>query len=258
MNTNTVNIAVITSPCGCPIGDVCPDATTGICPSGYTPDPNNVGCCVPQCAAQSCNPGQQWSSSACQCLYIKANSISAPISYKSHIAYNLTFQGDGDVLLAFGLLPEGTDSCVGWYGNTGTTNNEGSDNVYTTKSYKFTVNDVNGNPIPNVPLTFSGDTIYGTYPIVTTNLTGEMGISVAMPTVTDANGNAEITLTITFILTSAKDPGGNYSAVVSDSETAFISGGITVQANNHGTGSVSLPLGFDLYFLFCENWAAYI
>ena len=170
------------------------------------------------------------------------------------MAYNLTFNAAG-VLLAFGLLPEGTNSCVGWYGNTGTTNNEGNDNVYTTRSYKFTVVDVNGNPIPNVPLVFSGDTIYGTYPIVTANLTGEMAVSVAMPTVTDANGNAEITLTITFILTSAKDRASTFT-VTQDSETAFVSGSMNVQADNHGTGSVSATLFFGLYFLFCENWAA--
>ena len=253
MNTNTVTVNVIASPCGCPPGDVCPDSL-GVCPSGYMPDPNNLGCCVPQCPEQSCNPGQKWSSSACQCLYIKANSISAPISYKSHIAYNLTFNAAGG-LLAFGLLPEGTDSCVGWYGNTGAINNEGNDTVYTTKSYKFTVLDVNGNPIPNVPLTFSGDTIYGKYPIVTANITGEMAISVGTPGNTDANGNAEITLTITFTLTSAKDKANPYT-VTQYSETAYISGGMNVQADNHGTGAVSGLLSFGLNFLFCENWGA--
>ena len=70
------------------------------------------------------------------------------------MAYNLTFNAIGN-LLAFGLLPEGTDSCVGWYGNTGTINNEGNDNVYTTRSYKFTVNDVNGNVNQRIPECFS-------------------------------------------------------------------------------------------------------
>ena len=254
MNTNTVNIAVITSPCGCPIGDVCPDSS-GVCPAGYTPDPSNFGCCAPQCAAQSCNPGQRWSESACQCLYIPVYSISSPTSYSTYLFYNLTFNDIGHII-AFGILPSGVRTCNGWFGNTGTTGNEGNDMVVTTRTYKFAVLDVNGNPIPNVPLKLVNDQLTGSYPITTTHMSrGLLSISTSLDGVTDSNGNGLITLTITFQPGNIPNQAACFN-VVQDEDTAVASGNVGVIADNNGTGSVPGLLNFGFNLQLCLNWAA--
>ena len=251
-STNTVSIQV-TSPCGCPSGSTCPDSL-GVCPSGYMPDPNNIGCCIPQCPPQTCPAGQQWSSTTCSCMYIKANSISAPASYKINNGYNMLFNKDQlneiDALGALGNI----SACVNYdYGLTATAGNEGNNQVLNTVSVKFSVLDVNGNPIPNVPLTFSNDQLMGNYPITTGNTTGRLSISLSLPAQTDANGNATLTLDLTYQLISWKDKAA-FMTITNIQETAFASGNIMVTADNHNTGSVSATLFVSINLIFCETW----
>ena len=252
MNTNTVTVNVIASPCGCPPGDVCPDSL-GVCPSGYMPDPNNPLCCIPQCAQQSCPAGQKWSSVACQCMYIQATSISAPASYRISNGYSMVFNGL-NTLLALGLLGN-INSCNNFYGGNNQVGNEGNNQVFNTVSVKFAVLDVNGNAIPNVPLTFINNQLMGHYPFNGNagNTTGLLSISLSLPTTTDANGNAEIVLDLTYQLESWADK-AVFLAYNNVQETALASGNIEVIADNHGTGRVSATLFFQIDGMFCEQW----
>ncbi len=256
-NTNTINIEVTTSS-GCPSNAV-PVNSEGICPSGYTYDPNNPLCCIPQCSEQPCPAGQRWSSNLCKCLYIPANSISNPAIYQTLIGYNITLTADAS-LLAFGALPDGTASCQGWFGNTGTTGNQGNDIVLVTRTFKFTVLDVNGNPIPHVPLTFYNNQLYtvngkNVYAINAPPVTGQVQIGAILPPETDDNGEATITLDIYFILTGDSQTSSTFSVGQTES-TGLINGSISVSADNHGTGTVSADLAFEISMIFCSNRAA--
>ncbi len=256
-STNTLSISV-SSPSGCPSNSV-PVNSEGVCPTGYTYDPNNPLCCIPQCKTQTCPAGQRWSSNLCKCLYIPANSISNPAIYQTLIGYNITLTATAD-LLAFGALPEGVASCQNWYGNTGTTGNQGNDVVLVNRSFKFKVLDANGNPIPYVPLTFSNNQLLtnngnNVYPINAPPVTGQVTIGGNLPSQTDSNGEATITLAIYFELTGDSQTSSAFSVGQTES-TSLVNGSIEVSADNHGTGSVSTTLDFEISLMFCSNRAA--